>query len=71
MPTCHAKAGATPSRIDGIVCNLEAAVLIHSCKVGKDEMTPTQFIVKITVSRNAMKAETGFCKGLAIAKESL
>ena len=54
-PTCHAKTGANPSSIDGFVCNLEAATLIHSFKVEKDEMTPTHSIVKITVSRNAMK----------------
>ena len=38
-----------------MVCNLEAAVLIHSFKVEEDEMVPTRSIVKITVTRNAMR----------------
>ena len=71
MPTCHAQTGATPSRIDWIVCNLEAAVLIHSFKVEKDEMIPTRSIVKITVSRNAMKQKKELCKTLAIVEEGL
>ena len=57
MPTCHSNAGATPSRIDGIVCNLEAAILIHSFKVEEDEMIPTHSIVKITLPRNAMNKD--------------
>ena len=70
MPTCHAKTGATPSRIDGIACNLEAAVLTHSFKVEKDEMIPTRSIVKITVSRNAMKLKKSFVRSLPSLKKA-
>ena len=60
MPTCNGKTGATPSRIDGTVCNLEAATLMHSSKAERDEMFPTHSIVKITVSRNAMRQNRSF-----------
>ena len=56
------KAGAKPSRTDGMICNLEAAVLTHSFKVEKDEMTPTHSIVKTTVSRDAMKQKRSFVR---------
>ena len=62
--------GAKPSRIDGIVCNLEAAALIHSFKVEKDEMIPTHSIVKITVSRNAMKQKGSFVRSLPSLKKA-
>ena len=71
MPACHAKAGATPSRIDGIVCNLEAAVLTHSSKVGNDKMMQTHSIVKINVSRNAMKQQKELRTTLATVEEGL
>ena len=71
MPACHATTGATPWRIDGIVCNLDAAVLIHFFKVEKDEMLPTRSIVKLIVSRNAMKQKKELCKKLAIVEEGL
>ena len=70
MSTCHAKAGAKPSRIDGVVCNLEAAVMIKSCKVGKDEMIPTHSIVKIAVSRNAMSQKRSFVRSLPPLKKA-
>lgn len=70
MPTCHAQPGATPSRIDGLVCNLEAAVIIHSFKVEKDEMMPTHSLAKITVSRNAMKQQRSSVRSLPSLKKA-
>ena len=64
VPTCHAKARANPSRIDGIVCNLEVATMTHSFKVEKDEMIPTHSIITITVSRNAMAQKRSFARNL-------
>lgn len=71
MPTCHANTGATPSRIDDIVCNLEAAVLIHSFKVEKDEMGPTHSIASIIVSRVAMRQTRSFVRRLPSLKEAV
>ena len=69
-PTCHARAGAKPSRIDGIVCNLEAATLIHSFEVEKDEMIPTHSIIKVKVSRNAMTQKKSVIGNLPSLKKA-
>ena len=56
--------------MDGIVCNFEAAVLIHSFKTEKDEMMPTHSIVKLTVSTNTMKQKKEFHKKLVIVEKT-
>ena len=70
MPTCHAKATTTPSRIEGTACNLEAALLIHSFNVGKDEMMPTRSIVTIIVSRHAMTQNMSFVRSWPSLKKA-
>ena len=68
--TCHARAGAKPSRIDGLVCNLEAATLIHSFEVEKDEMIPTHSFIKVKVSRYAMTQKRKTIRSLPSLKKA-
>ena len=45
--------------------------MVHSFKVEKDEMIPTLSIVKITVSRNAMKQIRSVVRNLPGLKKAL
>ena len=67
--TCHSRADAKPTRIDGILTNIDAMTMIHSFKVIKHEMIPTHAILEIKISRNAMKRKRTFARTLPCLKK--
>ena len=51
--TCHAKAEAKRSRIDGIVADSEALASVQSFSVEKREHIPTHCVLKLQLTRSA------------------
>merc|ERR1712015_387811 len=62
--TCHAKAEAKRSRIDGIVAESEALVSVASFNVEKREHIPTHCVLKLQLTRNAVKEKRTFLQKL-------
>ncbi len=46
-PTCHARARAKPSRIDGVIANRYAVPMIKKYQIEKDINFPTHSVAKV------------------------
>ena len=69
QPTCWSRAGAKPSRIDGMMACRKAVGLLKDIDIIKKEEIPTHAIVRIVVSRNAMQEERNFLRTLTSLKK--
>ena len=67
-PTCRSRKRAKPSRIDGYVVNPAAMITIHDVEVEKHEIIPTHSIVRLEISRNAMKEERTYMRKVGSLK---
>ena len=67
-PTCRIGKRAKPTRIDGYVMNLAAMITVHDLEVEKHELIPTHSIVRIEISRKAMKEERTYLKKVGTLK---
>ena len=67
-PTCRTRKRAIPTRIDGYVVNPAAMVTIHDVEVEKHEIIPTHSIVRLEISRNAMKEERTYMRKVGSLK---
>ena len=67
-PTCRSGKRAKPTRIDGYVVNPAALITIHDIEVEKHELIPTHSIVRMEISRKAMKEERTYMRKVGSIK---
>ena len=67
--TCQTNPKAKPSRIDGAVANKAATAWIKSCRVKKDDMIPTHFVVQLELKRKAAREERTYAAPLPSLKK--
>ena len=67
-PTCRSGKRAKPTRIDGYVVNPAALITIHDIEVEKHEFIPTHSIVRMEISRKAMKEERTYMRKVGSLK---
>jgi len=67
-PTCRSRKRAKPTRIDGYVVNPAAMITIHDMEVEKHEIIPTHSIIRLEISRKAMKEERTYMRKVGSLK---
>lgn len=68
-PTCHARAQAKPSRIDGVLANMYVVHLIKKIAVENDTNIPTHSVVKVHISRRAAQEPRTILRTLSSLKK--
>ena len=69
--TCHSKADAKPSRIDGVVVDAETLCSVRSFEVEKRTHIPTHCVLKVAFTRNPFKEKRTFLQKLGSLKNVL
>lgn len=69
IPACRSRVAAKPSRIDGILTNVQATALIHSFEVEKHEIVPIHSFLRIKISRGAMRRKRVYARTLPSPKK--
>ena len=66
--TCRTRAGAKPTRIDGILANLWALPYIKAFRVYKDEQIPTHSVIEMALTSENVQEERTYVKTLPSLK---
>ena len=70
-PTCHQRAVAKETRIDGILANMWALPMIRDFKVTKNEDVPTHAVIELTLEEKEDIEARSFVKTLPSLKKLL